>query len=253
MTTPEETPPPRVRVVDHEVFTWAVLDRPEARNAIDLQLVDELHELCRRLEESPRILAITGSDGVFASGADIRELRERGSEDAVRGINSRVFDRISKLPLPTIAAVDGAAIGGGAELAYACDFRIASTRAKFGNPETNLGIIAGAGACWRLRELIGLALANEVLLAGRRLNAEEALACGLVSQVVAPEELEDAVSKLVERVARGSTMALRLTKLALRAPSAAHPEIDDLAQAVLFQSEEKRQRMDAFLERGNRS
>lgn len=253
MTEPTEASTTRIRVVDHEAFTWAILDRPEARNAIDLQLVGELHELCRRLEESPRILAIAGSGGIFASGADIRELRDRGPEDALRGINSRVFDRISRLPLPTIAAVDGAAIGGGAELAYACDFRVASTRAKFGNPETNLGIIAGAGACWRLRELIGLPLANEILLAGRRLDAEEALACGLVTRVVPPEEMEDAVSNLVERIAKGSPMALRLTKLALRASSSAHPEIDDVAQAVLFQCEEKRQRMDAFLERGDRS
>lgn len=253
MTEPTEASTTRIRVVDHEAFTWAVLDRPEARNAIDLQLVSELHELCRRLEQSPRILAITGSDGIFASGADIRELRDRGPEDALRGINSRIFDRIARLPLPTIAAVDGAAIGGGAELAYACDFRIASTRAKFGNPETNLGIIAGAGACWRLRELIGLPLANEILLAGGRLDAEEALACGLVTRVVAPEEMEDAVFKLVERMTKGSTLALRLTKLALRASSSAHPDIDDVAQAVLFQSVEKRKRMDAFLERGDRS
>ena len=253
MTPPTAASTTRIRVVDHETFTWAVLDRPEARNAIDLQLVDELHELCRRLEDSPRILAISGSGGIFASGADIRELRERGPEDALRGINSRVFDRISKLPLPTIAAVDGAAIGGGAELAYACDFRIASTRARFGNPETNLGIIAGAGACWRLRELVGLPLANEILLAGRRLDAEGALACGLVTQVVSPEEMDAEVSKLVERIAKGSPMALRLTKLVLRAPPSAHPAIDDVAQAVLFQSEEKRQRMDDFLNRGDKS
>ena len=85
------------------------------------------------------------------------------------------------------------------------------------------------------------------------MDVEEALACGLVTQVVAPEDLEEAVAKLVQRIAKGSPMALRLTKLAMRAPSSAHPEIDDLAQAVLFQSEEKQQRMDAFLNRGERS
>ena len=242
-----------VRVIENGKFTWAVLDRPAARNAIDSQVVDELHELCSRLEQSPSILAISGSNGIFASGADIRELRDRGSGDALKGINSRIFDRIANLPLPTIAVIDGAAIGGGAELAYACDFRIASTRAKFANPEATLGIIAGAGACWRLRQLVGLPLATEILLAGRRLDAEESLACGLVTKVVSPDELDAAVTTLVDRISRGSPMALRLSKLSLKASPSAHPVLDDVAQAVLFESDEKFRRMDSFLEGGTAS
>ncbi len=132
-----------------------MLNRPEVRNAIDQTMVEELHALCADLEHSPRIMILAGSNGVFASGADISQLRERRRDDALAGINSTVFQRISRLPMPVIAALDGYALGGGAELAFAADFRIATPRLKIGNPEAGLGIIAGAGATWRLIELVG--------------------------------------------------------------------------------------------------
>jgi enoyl-CoA hydratase len=225
------------------------LDRPHVRNAIDAAMVADLHEVCAELERRPRILVITGADGVFAAGADIRELRERRREDALAGINSGLFDRIARLPLPTIAAIDGPALGGGAELAYACDFRIATPRARFGNPETGLGIMAAAGACWRLRELVGEPLAKEILLAGRVVAAEEALAVRLVNELVPEEELLAAADRLASRIGRNAPLALRLTKLALAAPPGAHPRFDDVAQAVLFETEDKYERMTAFLER----
>jgi enoyl-CoA hydratase len=192
---------------------------------------------------------LTGGVGVFAAGADIRELRERRREDALAGINSGLFDRIAKLPMPTIAAIDGPALGGGAELAYACDFRVATQRARFGNPETGLGIMAAAGACWRLRELVGEPLAKEILLAGRILTGEEARQTGLVNELVPEERLLDAADELAGRILKSDPLALRLTKLALAAPPGAHPRFDDVAQAVLFETEEKHRRMTAFLER----
>lgn len=225
------------------------LDRPEVRNAIDAAMVADLHEVCGDLERRPRIMVITGADGIFAAGADLRELRERRREDALAGINSGLFDRIARLPMPTIAAVDGPALGGGAELAYACDFRIATARARFGNPEAQLGIMAAAGACWRLRDLVGEPLAKEVLLAGRVISAEEALAVRLVNELVAEDELLAAADRLAARVAKGAPLALRLTKLALAAPPGAHPRFDDVAQAVLFETEDKHERMTTFLER----
>lgn len=225
------------------------LDRPHVRNAIDAAMVADLHEVCAELERRPRILVITGTDGVFAAGADIRELRERRREDALAGINSGLFDRIARLPLPTIAAIDGPALGGGAELAYACDFRIATPRARFGNPEAGLGIMAAAGACWRLRELVGEPLAKEVLLAGRVVKAAEALAARLVNELVPEEDLLAAADRLATRIARSAPLALRLTKLALAAPPGAHPRFDDVAQAVLFETDDKHERMTAFLER----
>jgi enoyl-CoA hydratase len=222
------------------------LRRPEARNAINAAMVRELHEVCASLEESPRLLLITGDGATFAAGADIGELRERGRDQALQGINRRLFDRIARLPLPTVAAVDGYALGGGAELAYACDIRLASPTAVFGNPEPGLGILAAAGACWRLRELVGASVAKQVLLAGRRLDADESQRLGLVTDVVPAGELLDRAHALLDRMARSGTLALRLTKLVADAP-AGHPLTDDLAQAILFESDDKRTRMDAFL------
>jgi enoyl-CoA hydratase len=225
------------------------LCRPEARNAINAAMVRELHDVCARLEDAPRLLLLTGDGGTFAAGADIGELRERGRDQALQGINSRLFDRIARLPMPTVAAVDGYALGGGAELAYACDIRLASPAAVFGNPEPGLGILAGAGACWRLRDLVGTSVAKQVLLAGRRLDADDALRLGLVAEVVPAGELVARAHAVLDRMARSGPLALRLTKLVADAPGG-HPVADDLAQAVLFESDDKRARMDAFLAGG---
>jgi enoyl-CoA hydratase len=225
------------------------LRRPEARNAINAAMVRELHEVCAAIEERPRLLLLTGDGGVFAAGADIAELRERGRDQALRGINSRLFDRIARLPMPTLAAVDGYALGGGAELAYACDLRLASPGAVFGNPEPGLGILAAAGATWRLRELVGASVAKQVLLAGRRLDAEDAYRLGLVAEIVPAGELVKRAHALLDRMAKSGPLALRLTKLVADAPGG-HPVTDDLAQAILFESADKRARMDAFLAGG---
>jgi enoyl-CoA hydratase len=225
------------------------LRRPEARNAINAAMVRELHEVCAALEQQPRLLLITGAGGTFAAGADIGELRERGRDQALQGINSRLFDRIARLPLPTVAAVDGYALGGGAELTYACDIRLASPAAVFGNPEPGLGILAAAGATWRLRDLVGASVAKQVLLAGRRLDAEEAHRLGLVAEVIPADELLKRAHALLDRMARSGQLALRLTKLVTDAPGG-HPLTDDLAQAILFESDDKRTRMDTFLSGG---
>jgi enoyl-CoA hydratase len=225
------------------------LNRPEVKNAINQQMVDELHALCAELEAEPRILIIIGTDGVFASGADIAELRDRGAADALRGINTMLFIRIADLPMPVIAAIDGYALGGGAELAYAADFRIGTPRLKIGNPETALGIVASAGALWRLRELVGEPLAKEILLAGRMLGAEEALAARLVTRVSEPSELLAAAHELADEIAARDPLATRYTKALMSVPRGRHPADDLDAQAVLFESSEKRRRMTEFLER----
>ena len=228
------------------------LNRPEVRNAIDADTVAALHEACGLLERQPRIALITGSGGIFAAGADIRQLRERRRDDALLGINSGIFDRIRKLPMPVIALIDGYALGGGAELAYACDFRIGTPSVKIGNPEPGLGILAAAGASLRLAELVGEPLAKEILLAGRVLTADEALGCRLLNDIVEPDELEAAGMALADRIARQAPQAVRLTKSVFHAPREAHPLIDDIAQAVLFETEDKYDRMTAFLERKDR-
>jgi len=235
-----------IKVEESSDRVVVTLHRPQARNAIDAAMVRELHNVCAGLEERPRLLLLTGAGGTFAAGADIGELRDRGREQALQGINSRLFDRIARLPLPTVAAVDGWALGGGAELAYACDVRLASPAATFGNPEPGLGILAAAGACWRLRELLGASVAKQVLLAGRRLDADDAYRLGLVAEIVPAEELLKRAHALLDRMARSGPLALRLTKLVTDAPGG-HPVTDDLAQAILFESQDKRTRMDAFL------
>ncbi len=229
-----------------------VLNRPAVRNAIDAAMVAELHVVCAELEVSPRVLILSGAAGAFASGADIAELRERRREDALAGVNSRLFGRIAALPMPVIAAIDGWALGGGAELAYAADFRIASTSARIGNPETSLGILAAAGALWRLAELVGEPIAKEMLLAGRILNAEEALALHLVTEVHEPAQLEAAAHALADRIAAQDPQAVQASKRVFHAPRAAHPAVDEQAQAVLFESPAKFERMDAFLAKRTR-
>lgn len=228
------------------------LNRPHTRNAINHQMVDELHALCAELELQPRVLILSGAGGNFASGADIAELRERRRADALQGINSRLFMRIQRLPLPVIAAIDGWALGGGAELAYAADFRIASTAARVGNPETSLGIIPAAGALWRLAQLVGEPVAKDVILAGRILDANDALAVHLVTEVHDPAGLLAAADVLADRIVERDPLATRYAKEVFHASPDAHPYADDEAQGELFESAEKHRRMSEFLEKRRR-
>jgi enoyl-CoA hydratase len=235
-----------LRVASDEDRVVAELHRPAQRNAINAAMVAELHAMCTELERRPRLLIIAGAGTDFAAGADIGELRARGRDDALAGINRTVFDRIAALPMPTIAAVEGNALGGGAELAYACDIRIASSTARFGNPEAGLGILAAAGASYRLADLVGKSVAKQVILAGRLLTADDALRHGLVCEVVEPGSALPAACALAERIARSAPLALRLSKAVLDAESP-HPLLDDIAQAVLFESPDKKDRMSRFL------
>ena len=237
------------------------LHRPAVKNAIDQAMVDELHAVCLYLERTPKTLILsgtpaspdTGARAVFASGADIAQLRERRRDDALAGINSGIFDRIAKLPMPVIAALDGFALGGGAELAYAADFRIGTPALRMGNPETNLGILAAAGATWRLKELVGEPVAKQILLAGKVLTGRECLAVGLITEMVDPATLLDAAHGLADAIAAQDSLAVRITKAVFHAPREVHPVIDTLAQGMLFESPAKLDRMQAFLDRKKKS
>ncbi|MFD5598745.1 enoyl-CoA hydratase/isomerase family protein [Leucobacter sp. NPDC058333] len=239
-----------LRIEDRDSFVLATLDRPEKRNAIDLDLIAALHELCATLEAVPRTLVLQGAGANFAAGADIAQLRERRADDARAGINTRAFMRVHALPMPVIAVLDGYALGGGAELAYSADIRVGTHALHIGNPETGLGIIAAAGATWRLRELVGEGLAAEMLLAGRVLTGEEAHAAGLITHLLPNGDDALAVAiTIAERIAKLDPAATQASKRVLRAPRNAHPEIDLAEQAVLFDSPEKERRMTAFLNR----
>lgn len=241
-----------LQITETEGYLLARMNRPEVRNAIDAQMIAEWHAVCDYLEASPKILIIgttVNGKGLFASGADIGQLQQRRRDDALAGINSRCFARIAKLPMPVIAAIDGWTLGGGAELAYAADFRIGTPSVKIGQPEAGLGISPAAGALWRLRELVGEPLAKEMILAGRILDSDEALACHLITRRVESAELEAAAVELAEQIGSQDPLAVRLSKAVYALPREAHPMVDELAQAVLFESPAKFERMQAFLDR----
>lgn len=246
-----------LKLTEFDDRLYVRLDRPEVKNAIDQLMVDELHAVCAYLEATPKILVLSGTPadpdagtkGVFASGADIAQLRQRRRDDALAGINSGIFDRIAKLPMPVIAALDGFALGGGAELAFAADFRIGTPELRMGNPETGLGIMAAAGATWRLKELVGEPVAKEILLAGKVLKGDEALRVGLITELVEGKDLLEAASALADRIGKQDPLAVRITKSVFHAPREAHPVIDTLAQGMLFESQAKFDRMQEFLDR----
>ncbi len=232
------------------------LNRPEVRNAIDLDVVDALEGILRDLggRPEPPILVLTGAgEKAFAAGADIRELRDRRAGDALGRINSGLFGRLEAYPLPTIAAVNGWCLGGGCEIAIACDLRVASETARFGQPEVGLGIQAAAGATRRLPRLVGLGRARELLYTGRIVDAAEALAIGLVNRVVPAARLQEEARAMAAEIAGKGTLALRLTKISLNhaheLSESAAGHLESVSQAVLFESEEKFRRMTEFLEK----
>ncbi|MGW6144849.1 enoyl-CoA hydratase/isomerase family protein [Streptomyces sp. NPDC055140] len=230
---------------------WVGLNRPDRRNAHDEAMVGEMEEVLGEAGRAPSIVLIhSTTPGIFAAGADIREMRERDSDYALRGINARLFEKLEAHRWPTIALVDGAALGGGCEMAMACDFRIASPQALFAQPELSLGILAGAGGNWRLTQLVGLATARRMLYAGAKLDAEAALGAGLIDEIA--DDLPARGRELATTIARRSWRALELTKAALRAHRPATTSFDVTAQALLFDGEDKRERMTAFLERRKR-
>ena len=254
---PGRGPLPRFRSIRLEVAEGVgliTLHRPEARNAINLEVVNEMHAALEALgrDEKMRVLILTGSGRTaFAAGADIRELRDRRAADALSGINSSLFLAVERFPLPTIAAVNGYALGGGCELALACDLRVAGESARFGQPEVGLGIIPAAGATYRLPRLVGAGRARELILTGRIIDSDEALRIGLVTRRVPDDRVVEEARAIALVMARKGPLALRAAKLALGA-SAYGPEsghvAERLAQAILFESADKREGMTAFLE-----
>jgi enoyl-CoA hydratase len=234
---------------------FLTVNRPEARNALSGETVEEMH---RALEEARRarvtVLVVTGAgDKAFVSGADIRSIRARGRDDALASINSRLMTAVETHDAVTIAAVNGYALGGGCELALACDLRIASDTAIFGLPEPSLGIIPGAGGTQRLPRIVGLGRAKEMILTGARWDASQALAYGLVSEVVPAAELEAAARRLAARVLALGPLAVRLAKMALNAstqmPLGAGLVYESTAQAITFASADKEEGTSAFLEK----
>ena len=201
------------------VFTLTI-SRPDKRNAVNAATVEEIDQALSQVESSPelRVFILTGAgDKAFVAGADIHELDKR---DTVSGrIETRrrqeVYTRIERLEIPSIAAINGWALGTGLELAMACTLRVASDNALLGQPEVKLGIIPGAGGTQRLPKLVGLGRAMEMILTGEPVRADQALTIGLVNRVVAPDQLLAEVAKLAESLAARPKLALQYAKEAV--------------------------------------
>jgi enoyl-CoA hydratase len=229
------------------------VNRPEVRNALDGATVEAFHQA---LEEArgarASVLIVTGAgDRAFVSGADINAIRARRRDDALASINSRLMSAVESHEAVSIAAVNGYALGGGCELALACDLRIAAEEAVFGLPEPSLGIIPGAGGTQRLPRIVGLGRAKEMILTGARWDARQALAYGLVSQVIPRAELMAAARALADKVLALGPLAVRLAKAAVNAsqqmPLSAGLLYESTAQAITFESRDKMEGTSAFL------
>ncbi|HEY3999673.1 MAG TPA: enoyl-CoA hydratase-related protein [Candidatus Xenobia bacterium] len=245
-----------VKVTIEERLGTICIDRPEARNALDKETLAGLRDALEALQDNPDVgvLCITGGgDKAFVSGADIKDLRERKAMQAVASPAQRLFTVIEKLDKPVIAAINGFALGGGCELALACDVRVASESARLGFPEVGLGIIPGAGGTQRLPRLVGWGWARELILTGQILDAPTALRIGLVTHVVPPDKLMAEVRGIADQMLSKGPLALRMAKSLLAL--SARTDLDSglvaeaLAQGVLFESEDKREGTTAFIEK----
>jgi enoyl-CoA hydratase len=201
-----ETPKPKVGLIR--------LNRPTALNALNKELIGELTTAIDGFEADPAIgcIVITGSEKAFAAGADIKQMQTKTYMEAFSEDFIASWDRVARARKPVIAAVAGFALGGGCELAMMCDFIIAADTAKFGQPEIKLGVMPGAGGTQRLARFVGKAKAMDMCLSGRMMDAAEAERCGLVSRVVAADQLLDEALKSAEAIAGMSLPILMMTK-----------------------------------------
>ena len=245
-----------IRVDVSEGIATLTIDRPSVRNALDRQTVDECHHALDSLERESDagVLIVTGAgDTSFVSGADINDVRERTEADGLSAISSSLCSRLERFARPTIAAVNGHALGGGCELALACDIRVASETARFGQPELGLGIIPAAGGTQRLPRIVGLGWAKHLILTGEIIDARQALAIGLVTAIMPASQLQSRARELARRISRQGPLAARLAKLALNASSRVDLDsgllVETLAQTICYESEDKREGTAAFLEK----
>jgi enoyl-CoA hydratase len=240
-----------------EGVATVMLSRPEARNALNARLRDELTGVLSAVEDddSVRVVVLTGDEdgGAFVAGADVTELRERDAIEQ-RGASERprIYERVANLSKPIIARLNGHTLGGGCELAQACDVRIAAESAKLGQPEINLGIIPGGGGTQRLPRLVGEGQAMRLILSGELIDAEEARDIGLVDIVRSDDELDDEVYDLAESMAEKSPVALQFAKDAVQASAKMNLENGISYEAELFSqlfaTEDKNEGIDAFFE-----
>jgi len=233
----------------------ARLNRPDARNALSAELMERLVQIVEDwdAEDEVRCIVIAGGDDYFAAGADIKAMRDRTFQETMANPTSVFWGRIASCRTPMIAAVSGFALGGGCELALTCDMIVASETAEFGQPEITLGIIPGAGGTQRLTRVIGKQRAMELVLTGRRVNAREAYAMGIVNQVASKKEWLGQAIELAQVVARRAPIAVRLGKQAVQAADetalAAGIAYERRLYELAMATEDRLEGMTAFIEK----
>lgn len=231
------------------------MKRPEVMNALNKAIVRELHSAFDELRDDSDVgcIILTGTGDNFVAGADIGELKERRALESLAAINSALFKKIEEHPVPVIAAIKGYCLGGGCELALACDMRVGGRSSKFGQPEVGLGIIPAAGGTQRLPRVIGLGRAKEWVMTGWVYDAEEAYRVGLLNTLCDDADVMQRSRELADRILKRGPLAVRMSKLMLNASARTGLDtgltMESVGQALLFESDDKHQRMQSFLDR----
>ena len=247
-----------IKVEVEDAVATMTLDRPPM-NPMSVQLFFEIGQCARKLsaDDAVRAVVITGGEKVFSAGADITELIQAGPIDVIKHVRSvqANFCAVEDIPKPTIAAINGFAVGGGCELSICCDFRFAHEGAMIGQPEILLGVIPGAGGCNRLPRLVGPAWAKEIVYSGKIYTAQQCLEMGLVQKIVSGEDSVIAVAqKIAARYARGPAVALAMAKHVINKGMECSMEegllIEAQGIAMCFASEDQKIGMRSFLEEG---
>jgi enoyl-CoA hydratase len=247
----------KFEIEDHVALI--TVNRPKALNALNSETLKELESAVEEVAADDNIFVfiITGQGKAFVAGADIAEMRDFNPEEARRfaKLGHKVFNRISSLCKPSIAAINGYALGGGCELALACDIRVANDLIKIGQPEVGLGITPGFGATKRMVQVVGESKAKELIFTGEYLDANQAKEIGLVNKVVKQDVLMPEVMKMAHQIASKAQLAVRYAKLAIDrshyADSQTASHIETSAFSLCFANEDQKEGMSAFLEKRN--
>ena len=243
-----------LKVERNEGVTVMKISAPKSLNALNSTILKEIDDFIGSLDATTRVLIITGDgEKSFVAGADISEMAHLDEPQGFEfgRLGAQVFRRIETLPIPVIAAVNGFALGGGCELAMSCDIRIASNKAKFGQPEVGLGIIPGFSGTYRLPKLIGQGYAKEMIYTGKVIRADEALRIGLVNAVYEPEELMDKAMEMAQMMLKNAPVAISLAKQSINEGYDLDADgaigLENKLFGKCFATSDQKEGMDAFL------
>jgi len=243
--------------VDSNGIARVTLNRPDKFNALNVNLIEDLYSVFEEIGQKTgiKVIVVTGAGANFCAGGDVEYIRNHDSLEARDWglLVKSAFDLVANIEIPVIAAINGLALGGGCELALACDIRVASEKARFGQPEILLGFIPGAGGTQRLARTVGPSRAKELIMTGRFIQSDEALRIGLVDRVVAEDSFESEITEMATKIASMSAPAIRIAKAVMKnvqdVPIEVGLQNEILGYAVAFASSEQKEYTDKFLNR----